>query len=876
MKKTLMLLPLLAVLLLAQSVLGASEPTLVNSFSIDGGYMFTSSGNDYYQTDLPLHYDQYPEEEIFYNVTGTYIKSDYNFAVWDNYVATQSMGQGICKMEIWDWTTGNRMYGTDIPQGCNYGYLLYTDTGLLIVGLDLPNSQTTINPSHAVYDVSNIGFVEQLNITTFVAGVGGNPFFSIATTWREKYVVSATSDSVEWINGGYKFKLSGNNNLSYEGQIDEVTISPQHYAIDLFDKENGVFVSDDYRTSAFSQDFVAGYKNFYRIDGDARDFNSYDDKTLIGTVENNVGVIADWNNNFLNPEYVTTEGHIMLVGGSDYDNFQTSSLNLNFTPKFFFERDNIIGVENNRWVYGDASNISGFTKDVGNNPINADFMLRFDDNKILTYNRTNYEFKIYEVPQPSFIDEAETGVNTPPSKTLDLLGIDNNGRFIFTAEFTDAEGGLVFQALTTENIVQTISEGTYRDTVNFQTAPSQIVVNSAECEGVTDYVNSERRGYQAWLDTFTEIDSHDEDFFCSLKHEHTKVDSEQSETLRIGGTLAIDSGGLILETESSSISISDGNYNYIVNIGLDVEHYTGSPSNVSVYALGVQGDIVTEEPVNGGQDTFYFYDFTIDFSTQKVNFSLWEYEDYTQDLGLHYIVEDYELDFYQEAYAVENIYFNLFGSKNLLKVGGTSLTYEYQNVTSELPDYEVVGTLEPSETAVELLRSEGNHDFGFQRALLYATDSELGSTYYENPFILTFDYDETIQQLSEEQIQEAYSNALSSANDGFSIVDTIEGDLVTDTLFGYLDRWNIKSTASKFMIGLFLILALIGVGGYIGTIARSNVASGIGAFSGGIGGLFLVTYWGLFPLWVTFIVSLLTIAVISNIVRNGVTGNGGG
>lgn len=851
--------------LMPLSVLGASEPNLISTFTINDSLLFTSSGNPYYRTDLPTQYDQYPEEQIYFYPTDTYSKNDYTFEVWDDYLATLSQSSsGSCLLEIYNWRTGNLIYETTIPTTCSAGYLLYDGAGNLIVGLDTVASQTTVELRNAVYDVSNIGFVGQRNYTYY----GTN---SISVSWREKFVVSTTGETVEWIAGGVKYKINSTDaltNLGTTGVLEE----PQHYGIDLFDKENGVFVKADYRTSPFSQVFVAGYDDFYRIDGSDLDLDSYDSPTLIGTVEANVGVVADWNNNYLNPEYITTEGHLMLVGGSDYDNFQTSSANLNFTPKFFFERDNIIGVKNNKWVYADMTDLSAITEGVGTADVNADFMIRFDDNKILTYNRTNFEFKIYEVPLPSFADEEAIAGNTPPSKTLELLGVDNNGRFVFAGTFSDNQGGLIFEALQIGSQNDFLDNEFVRQIVNHQKTPSQV---TTICPDSTYYYASQIRG-ERFIENPTVVDMEDYGDWCPINYLFEPITQSQTDSFNITGSFAVtgySAGGDFLDT---GFTLYDSEDNIMANILIGSSQFESQPSNVTIAEDGTTyyNILVSEEPLNDGINTIYNYEITINFTAKELLLSIWEYPTYYGDYsGKDYLIQNEVIPFWDSNIEdFSRITFGLVGDQLIFSAG--SVTTRYINELKGFPEYELIDTFEAGETQVISLRSDDSYESGQYTALLYATDNTLGLSYYENPFNLFINYNVgDLEVLSEEQIQSAIASLQTGANDGFRTVGVIEGDLVTDTLFGYLDDWDIKSTASKFLVGFLLLLGAVWLGAKAGGVV-SPVASAIGSIVGAVSGLFLVTYWGFIPAWVSLIIVLVVFVVIASYVRNSLTGGG--
>jgi hypothetical protein len=844
MKKTILLLPLLAVLLLAPSVLGASEPTEIYDRTI------TLSGNDslgIYSAPNSLFYDD-------------------SIVQWDNYVAIlysdflDPLEEGY-GFKIFDLNTGTEIYDSPRWRICAFAgsdtVALEYYEGYILMGQSKYNCGFINNINNLgvrAYDVSNPDFVSVIGGGTSLSSVPEVTLFAGSGEDRLNIYEEQANFVVAYGKALFKYNQT---HLTYEGYLSNYS------SYDFYDYENNVFIEGN--------DFYEGWER----------------TSTLGSVETGFGNVVGFNHNFLNPEFITDENVVVNVGG-DYSNIVTSTRRLDIgTPLYFFERDNILSYNGTlgidaKFVWTDATSLITpiITQGLTNIPVEN---LKQEQNVYFTNNFYGYTVEdteseirvvVYETEEPEISLPDEALVNDPPTKSLDLLGIDNNGRFVFTAEFNDEEGGRIYHALSVGTTLEQLNNTFIRDIVRHNKVPELI---TSSCPSETYQPSSLIRD-QRVLEFPTVQDMGTYGDFCYLTHDHNTITGSDTDTLYIFGDLAVTSDDLGGSTETSSIYLMTADNEVLTAVGFDIDLFTGGNNNISVYELGGSyfNLLLDEEPLNDWEHTILSYEFLIDFENKEVLFSLWEYSNYDQaTTSRDYLVSNVTLPFREStSNDFSSIIYNPVTTKHISAIGGS--TAQYDNVLASYPEYELVGDLEAGETEIMILRSEGDHEFGVYRALLYATDSDLGLSYYENPFELTFPYDETLSSLSEEEIASALSLALAGANDGFNVLGTIEGDLVTDTLFGYFDSWNIKSTASKFMIGLFLILALIGIGGYIGTLARSNVASGIGAFSGGIGGLFLVTYWGLFPLWVTFIVSLLTIAVISNIVRNGVTGNGGG
>ena len=773
------------------------------------------------------------------------------FAMWDNYIGIESFYKvnplSVRHLgEIYNWRTGTMVYDTILDDLINCGSNMgsfgtdsvkYAD-GNLFLGRGI--TCITQFGRLAVFDVTSIGFISQrLHLGTAV----NNPTAPLL-------IYESNGATADFLIQGTNLHINGTDGLE---SLTAIGIG-EPYPI-FVDNDNGYFVDDD-------------GLDIYR-------YNSGDltDETLVGSVEVASGVIVDWNRNFLNPEFITSDGNLLLVGGSDYDNFRTSSLQLTFTPLFLFERDNIIGVVDNHFWSADMTDLGAIVETDTGVVVNADYIQRQDDNKIVTYNSTTREFRVYEVPEPTFLTEPEAEANTPPSKSLELLGVDNNNRFIFLGEFNDAEGGLIFDALSVGTAPEQQGELYVKDTISHNKIATRENIIS-ECDDDT-YYNGDLQIGQRVLEFPTYVDQLSFGTWCSLLHDHRTITGDETNILKVRGEFSIVGDD---NEEYTSIYLTDDNQNIMLIVGFTfLNDGIDGFDNVSIEILGdgTTTQILNQEPLNYADGVIINYVFDIDFNAKEVNVSMWEYDTYTgYPVAKDYLVQDYNVDFRDSFVdSFSNIYFNAIGSIHEYYIGGSIV--QYDNPLTTYPEYEVVGTLDADETKIVALRSGISSGLDVYQAYLYATDNDLGLTYYENPYVLTFRYSEETEVLTEEQIADALETAQTGANDGFKSVGFVEGDLVTDTFFGYLDDWNIKTTSSKFLVGLFLILAFIGIGGYLGVLAKSPLVSGIGAFFGAIGGLYLVTSWGLFPVWVAFSITLITIVVIANMVRNALTGGGG-
>ena len=828
MKKTMMIVALFLALLVP-SVLGAT-PVYQGGFTL---------------SDVNISGSQPPA-----------FRDGSQFAMWDNYIGIESFYKvnplSVRHLgEIYNWRTGNNVYNVILDDLINCGSNMgsfgtdsvkYAD-GNLFLGRGI--TCITQFGRLAVFDVTSIGFISQrLHSGTSV----DNPTAPLL-------IYESNGATADFLIQGTNLHINGTDGLE---TLTAIGIG-EPYPI-FVDNDNGYFVDDD-------------GVDIYR-------YNSGDltDETLVGSLEPGSGVIVDWNRNEVNPEYMSSNGNILLVGGTDYNDFRTTSLGIQqFTPLFFFERKNIIGIVDNEFWSADMSDLGNIIETNTGVSVTGDVVKRQDSNKIITYNTTTREFRVYEVPEPTFTIETIEAGNTPPDPELSFLGLDGSNNFVFLTSIQDDEGGLIFYDLSITALEGGLLPGLFSDTLNFNT-PADMSLVSSEPGDNCDVYKKSTTPYN-WLTFEPSIVNLGLDPDCNYNSAYLSIDMQDVTsaesplaTITSGWTTEnINPLNLDPRTYSYSLLDADGNYLFLLRFTDDdvTEKY-----NVSYYNGASYVPMVVN--ANGTYDlSFYPSDaFSVIAEVNFVNQSI--------DLNIQNSLPNIHLQtipFLEPATSVGEVrFFEERSADQTLYVQSVRFLY---NISPLVPgaDYDLYGFLEAGERLFDA-KAIPSESFGTYRAWLYATDETLGLANVDYWDEITFEYDSSTSILSAEQISSLVGEFQQSAdidlNNGFlSSPDSIPGDLVTDTFFGYLDEWNIKSTASKFFAGLVIILLFIGVGGWMGVQLKSPIVSTIGAGIGGIGAIFLVTYWGLFPAWVSFTIVLIVVGGISNMVRNSLTGRGG-
>jgi hypothetical protein len=133
-----------------------------------------------------------------------------------------------------------------------------------------------------------------------------------------------------------------------------------------------------------------------------------------------------------------------------------------------------------------------------------------------------------------------------------------------------------------------------------------------------------------------------------------------------------------------------------------------------------------------------------------------------------------------------------------------------------------------------------NFTFGLYEVYAWATDTAHGQSYYVDPDYETFIYDNSTPALSDAQIADAL-NQLNSGSPGFGS-GFVAGDIATDYLPQLYQLVGIRTAASRFILGLLLIVILtllVSQAGSVAIIIVDTIAAVV----------FSLPQVGLFPTW---------------------------
>ena len=803
MKKILFLL--LALMILPMSVLGAGTiPTQLGDFTVTptaGFTMGVEGGNE----------------------------GEPNFAVWNNYVAyiedqpSTQPTTATTTLKIYNYLTdtivySDTLYTTGCCNGISSAIGLEYDKGYLLAG---GQGAPPSGGNNKIYDVSNIAFVS-------VTASGSSGTFNshldiLQNTGGGVFYVDAGSDRI------LKFNASG--------VFDEGASQGQKQAID----------QDNYVWSVGNS--LYDYEN------------SWSAPTLLHTMGGGEGNFDDWNRNPVNPEYISTTGHITLTGGASYTNIQTASIGITeiypeiSSPFLFFERDNIIArnTTSGNLVTIDATDI--FAPVVVDTGISSqgNKYYREKDNTFFTYNTSSQTAYIYETEEVE-ITLPDESIDTPPTVEADFLGVDIAGDFVFQTTMTDPNEGRVYLSQSLyEASVEPSESFTILEEVDFSTLN---VLNQID----------DLKGSTTRLISSVDYLNHTPIFDNSLElrpqyNELIEVYFNDVATQQEGDIVTYDLLfsandvspflGIDQDFELSAIS-STGTEFFKYKFAMDytgvddivIEEYTGAYSTIfsgNTYDQNGNIDIISINAV-------------INFSSQTSDITI---------RGFNQTYYNATVPFIESVTSLAGTRFNLLDGQfdEDYRYHFGYMGYEQDTSIQNTLDYVLFENLEAGESIVKATRQEGNFEFGDYSLYSYGTDDVFGFSYVDSSDIETFTYSEDTEVLTEDEIQNLIAGLQTGLDTG--LADFVEGDLFTDTFANAIEGAGFKSTASKLFLAVVLILVFVASGYTYGAI---------GSVIGGIGGLVLAMFLGWIPVWIVVTLVLGLIAVASFEARKLIAG----
>lgn len=664
-----------------------------------------------------------------------------------------------------------------------------------------------------VYDVSDLSFIESVNVTqssnaatlyasTQIIDTAGLGIDMTLLNWEgaSKYLLQVSS------GGGWDF------NTLYEGHIYTV--------IDYLNQVGTVGTT------------------FY-------DFSQLNNQTAFKTIV--AGSIVDYDRNPANPQYVTADGKLVDTGGASYDDIRVTGTSLDFTPLFIINSSYILGVENGKWVIGDMSepttpvryNTTVTALNYGRNARNNE--------RIFLFNVTSQDLSVFSFPLPAFSTPEE---NTPPQYSLDFLGVDaDRNNFVFKVRFVDADGGRVYQGIDINKFPDDFYDEDYSYTNDFKSTDDLTPVSSL-CEDYNVSPQITFTGYPTGALKFNMST-------CVAPVDFVFPYSPQRDELTFDSTVSIDAqlvnrGFDLYQNSWTSFSLLDSNEKYIAYIIFDT--YSNTYVNIS-YVDGSNNEVFLVTNYSLGSS---YRDYRIDSQVDLINN---QFIFIITDASGTIILNETTIPFMQTG--IQDVKYARFGETStdgILYVD--YITMEF-SANLNFPDYVLFGSVQPN---VELFNAvlspiPGDKEYATYQATLFGTDDGFGFNYHENPFIKNFVYSSTTPALTDAEINQLISQANSNAP-----VELIEGDWLS-SIYAAFELYGIKSQGSRFIIGLLLwILIAMPIARYAG--------AELGIVAGAIGFIILASI-GLFPTWFVIVVIIISGAMVAVAFRKLMGGGGG-
>lgn len=613
----------------------------------------------------------------------------------------------------------------------------------------------------------------------------------------------------------------------------------------LVDMENGFFVK------------AAGIYEF--------DYTDFQVVTQVGSISVGRGGGIDYNNQVSNPQFITNLGYFVLTGGSTYNDIKTSTVNITaFEPLFFFERGNIVGVDNdNNWISANATDLGDVEYIVSTEAVEGTFIKKHMGNNITitVLNVTDDLVTVYSVPNPS-IDLGEESVTVAPVVEADFLGVDVSGDFIFQTTMSDVNGG---RAYLSQDLYESTLDvtGTFYDgeVIDFSKPSDAGKVSSSNIAVNEEIIIEQLEGYNGT--------SYFEEYYLNMFFfggfgTTIKVDfaddfyETQSDTVDF--FTVITSDGLGTSNSAMLFSLKDDLENKLFELELVYEEFAFGTDTYTINRIDggtillATGDLRDE---GAGRDAFIISG-TADFLNEQINITIqginetfyngsFPFAD-SSARGIDYAQYVIEGSLFAPILSGDDFYVDMVG-------------YSYESTVTESLDYEIFEDLEAGVALVKATRQDGPFEFGDYTLYSYATDEDFGFSYIDSSDVESFVYDENTVSLTEDEIEALILNEQAVTG---ALTDTfIEGDLFTDSLASAAEDYGFKSTASKLFLAFVLVLAGVAVGYKYGVI---------GSILGALGGLMVAFFVGWVPVWIVVSLVLVIVGIMAFEARKIVTG----
>jgi len=785
------------------------------------------------------------------------------------------------------------------------------------LAVTLPTREETLYLNLTYYNSipSNFIGIEALGGRYLAVAYRDSP--SLSTSYIQ--IFSATSGSNTDGDSIYTLDIpypSGISDIDYHEDYIAVSryyLSPLHRGIDIIDVNNKGFINVSSTCSDWSQNVYSGFGEIMFLsnrifyversnqivrsfngtceirgsfgcevvavlkdaelavcsNGNVMDYSDIDNPVFSYSISGWTGNdIISYNNDDQNPIMITDEGKLVVLNEANGQLIQSSVISPLDVPLIAYSRDNIIGeynytlaVWNSTDLFNTDVSVTSFaitSQDVFANDASGNFF-QFD----MTTGKLDYYTT--EVGLPVIDDD----VNTPPDYAVEWLGVDAGDNLVFAISMFDEEGGRVYSAIDVDKYPDELDVNTITNSFDFTSASdldrvdifdagvlSIVGVSDSPFSDVNPFtpqamlVNYSAGGLSSWdfdLVDITASDSNELSFSTSFVIEPEGFDSNTDYWVALSDKNGVTFWAMKMNLSFSNLGNFDGAQFEVINenngydLVADLANWDTGYVLVVEVTLDVDAQTITTRLANQYSGTFYEGTEPLTNGLPVIS-SIGEFNSLTA-----YDIMYYYYDYFDTSYSNE----------------------------LDTPEYNFFDTLSAGGSRTKAYREEAR-GYGIYEVVLYGTDEELGLSYFENPFELSINYDDDTVVLSDDEIdelidevQDEWEGQTSSGDTGIDII-RVEGDFITAKLADFLDAIGIKTTASKIVIGLLIVIALV--------MATASWSSGRGDAMFFVGTLATLgmAYIGLFPIWFMLVIVLVSVAIWAKMGRDTITGGGGG
>jgi hypothetical protein len=722
--------------------------------------------------------------------------------------------------------------------------------------------------NYRIIDVSNFAFVEAVASGTI--NLGSSPI-TARSTIRDSFFLNTVSGEVGSITNRFRhlfYNGTGGVNIPLDQRIPNSV-------------EGSVLFSDEINRIMASGNQLYDYSP-----------TPTNNANLIYTLPAGSGSFLDFNRNSVQPRWITSNGNYVLVTDSDYSEILVSSATVE-NPLFIFDDDNIIGHNGTHITINSFDQEEGITTLQTNIEYNPSTMFaNRDSTRMLIMNRNTGVVRLYLF---DIEDPTDLIIPNKPVPELEFLGLDSVGRWVFKATMTASEdqtGYYSMQLFDAQSDPQGGATETFRESVRFTSDTDLNLLDGLVVDWCEPYEygttqdgvftdGGEGIAYGGGFGTqpppagayFQDATGVDSGFSCNQPvnvNFPQRITTEQNDVIELSTSFHNEMSGS--GNMEYSFAFYDGNQ-LIAQFLIEDDRPIGGATTRNVsYWNGTAFEQIGNHELGISQArafTTFRGIYNITAGTIEIDlFGAGNLAFNERPVTSGTIIN---VPSGSNAEGVDRVRFNQIstGFDFWFYIDYTSVSWEGESLVAPAPPYQVFAELTGGQGFSRDLRFnpiDGKGEFGSYGARMYSTNLFSGLNDYSLWTEILFSYNINTPVLTEAEIKELINQDVVSGE--FTVRERVEGDLITDWFFSFLDRIGVKTDSSRFFVGL--LITILGTG--FGVV----VAGVIGAGIGGLLTLFWVSWIGLIPVWIGVSMAVISGILAGVVMRQVMIGRGRG